>query len=57
MDLRDLDKVLQEYLKHFGKDEFGKYFKRMINIKGEKKDATSKKETNSSSRSDKRTGS
>ena len=57
MDLRDLDKVLQEYLKHFGKDEFGKYFKQMINIKGEKKDATSKKETNSSSRSDKRTGS
>ena len=55
MDLRDLDKVLQEYLKHFGKDEFGKYFKQMINIKGEKKDATSKKETNSSSGSNKRT--
>ena len=51
MDIKDLDKILQEYLKHYGKDEFGKYFQQMIKIKGEKKDAISKKKVNSSSRS------
>ena len=52
MDIKDLDKILQEYLKHFGKEEFGKYFKQMINIKeGEKTNALSQKKSNSSRRS------
>ena len=51
MQLQDLDKILQEYLKHFGKDKFGKYFSEMIKInnkKGEKSNASSKKKSNGS---------
>ncbi len=52
MDIKDLDKILQEYLKHFGHEKFGQYFKEMININNnkEKKDAIGKEKSNSSSR-------
>ena len=54
MDIKDLDKILQEYLKHYGKEEFGKYFKEMIKINNNKgeKNAPSKEKTNNRSRSD-----
>lgn len=51
MDIKDLDKILQEYLKHYGKEEFGKYFSEMIKInkqKGEKNNASSQKKSNRS---------
>ena len=48
MNINDLDKVIAEYLKHFGKDELKKYFNKIIKI-GEKKHATSKEKINSSS--------
>jgi hypothetical protein len=53
MNIKDLDKILQEYLKHYGKEEFGKYFKEMIKINNNKgeKNATSKEKSNNSSRS------
>jgi len=49
MVISDLDKMLREYIKHFGKDTIQKYFNNLIK---ENKDATSKKKTNSSVRSD-----
>ena len=54
MNIKDLDKILQEYLKHFGKDKFGKYFKEMIKINNNKgeKNASSQKKINNSSGSD-----
>ncbi len=55
MDIKDLDKILQEYLKHFGKEKFGKYFKEMININNKKgeKDAIGKEKINNRGRSNK----
>ncbi len=53
MNINDLNKVLEEYLKHFGKDKFNEYFKQAIQIKNKgEKDAIGKKKTNNSSRSD-----
>jgi hypothetical protein len=46
--LKDLDNILAEYLKHFGKDKMSEYFKNIIKIKNDKqgeKNATSKKKT------------
>ena len=46
--LKDLDNILAEYLKHFGKDKMSEYFKNLIKIKNDKhreKNATSKKKT------------
>ena len=55
MDIRDLDKILQEYMKHFGKEKFGKYFSEMIKINNKKgeKNASSKEKSNNSSGSNK----
>ena len=51
MDIKDLDKILQEYMSHFGSDVMKKYFKDIIVIKKENKNAIGKEKTNSSSRS------
>jgi hypothetical protein len=50
MRIEDLNNVLREYYKHFGKTKMEEYFKSIILTKKEKKeDATSKKKVNSSS--------
>lgn len=51
MNLKDLDKIIEDYFKHYSKEDMAKHLKNLIN-KGEN-NATSKKETNSSSRSNK----
>lgn len=51
MNIKDLDKHLQEYMKHFGSKVMGDYFKQIIKIREEKTDATSKKKVVNSSRS------
>lgn len=42
MRLNDLNKIIAEYIKHFGKDEIAKYFNQLLE---RKKDATSKKKS------------
>lgn len=51
MNIKDLDKILQEYMSHFGSDVMNKYFKDIIIIKKGEKNAIGKEKTNSSSRS------
>jgi|TARA_E500000178_G_scaffold310234_1_gene325159 hypothetical protein len=43
MRLNDLNKIIAEYIKHFGKDEIAKYFNQLLE-RG-KKDATNKKKS------------
>lgn len=49
MHIQDLNKILEEYLKHFGKEEMNKYFKQLIKVKKENNNALGKKETHNSS--------
>jgi hypothetical protein len=51
MNINDLDKILNEYMKHFGSEAMNKYFKDIIIIKKEKNNAISKKKIDNSSRS------
>jgi hypothetical protein len=55
MVLNDLDKILAEYLKHFGQTKMSEYFNNIIKInnnkKGDKTNATSQKKIINSSRS------
>ena len=51
MNIKDLDKILQEYMSHFGSDVMNKYFKDIIIIKKGEKNAIGKEKINSSSRS------
>lgn len=49
MVINDLDKILAEYLKHFGQNKMSEYFKNIIKInnnkKGEKTNASSEKKS------------
>tara|TARA_B100000513_G_C11898182_1_gene184587 strand:+ start:1232 stop:1384 length:153 start_codon:yes stop_codon:yes gene_type:complete len=49
MNVNDLDKILAEYIKHFGKDKVKQYFEKIIKIGG--KNAISKEKVNNRSRS------
>jgi hypothetical protein len=49
MNINDLDKILNEYMKHFGSEAMNKYFKDIIIIKKEKNNAISKKKIDNSS--------
>ena len=50
MNIKDLDKIILEYVKHCGKDQVQTYFKQLL-TKKESKNATSKEKIDSSSRS------
>lgn len=53
MRIEDLNNILKEYYKHFGKTKMEQYFKSIILTKKEKKeDAIGKKKSNGSSGSD-----
>tara|TARA_B100001741_G_C16078030_1_gene380782 strand:- start:18 stop:176 length:159 start_codon:yes stop_codon:yes gene_type:complete len=51
MRIEDLNNILKEYYKHFGQDKMNEYFKTIIKLKKEKKDAIGKKKSNGSGRS------
>ena len=51
MRIEDLNNILKEYYKHFGEDKMSQYFKSIIKLKKEKKDAIGKEKSNNSSRS------
>jgi len=52
MNINDLDKILQEYHKHFGTKKMEMYFNNIIKIKQKKENgnATSQKKINNNSR-------
>jgi len=50
MCIEDLNNIIKEYAKHFGKDKMAEYFKSIIKVKQEEKHALSKKKTNNNSR-------
>jgi hypothetical protein len=50
MNIYDLDKILEEYYKHFGKNQMEQYFESIIKLKKGEKNATSQKKSNGSSR-------
>jgi hypothetical protein len=49
MRIEDLNNILKEYYKHFGEEKMSQYFKSIIKLKKEKKDALSQKKSNNSS--------